>query len=89
MRLSIEKEVYAHTTLELRCFFHQFRAGSVPQSYYEFAKGAISRAELFDRHPVEARSAKAAAWQLELSAHTDRQVSQRSGAPLDGRNRGS
>lgn len=57
VRLSVEKDAAAHKTLLLRAFFRQFRDSPVPDSYYEFIRGGISREELFSRHPAEAESA--------------------------------
>ena len=52
IKLSIEKDVFAHQTLELRAFFRQFIDEVVPSNYYEYLKGNISREELFNRHLV-------------------------------------
>lgn len=57
VRLSVEKDPAAHSTLTLRAFFWKFRSSPVPDSYYEFLRGDISRSDLFARHPVEARAA--------------------------------
>ena len=35
IKLSIEKDKYAHETLELRSFFRKFKKGEVPSEYYE------------------------------------------------------
>jgi DNA (cytosine-5)-methyltransferase 1 len=64
--LSIEKHPQAHATLELRSFFRQFRGRRVPNTYYRFLRGEISREELFATHPEEARTAAAEAWRAEL-----------------------
>lgn len=64
--LSIEKEYYAHRTLTLRSFFRQFRNGNIPNEYYEFIRGEITREELFNLYPIEAEKAKSEAWQAEL-----------------------
>src|SRR4051794_30218445 len=75
--LSIEKDAYAHSTLELRSFFHQFTNTGAPSDYYDFARSDITRSDLFARFPQEARRARTTAWQLELSATSERAVSQR------------
>jgi DNA (cytosine-5)-methyltransferase 1 len=36
--LSIEKDPYAHRTLELRSFFRQFPRGQVPEDYYQYLR---------------------------------------------------
>jgi DNA (cytosine-5)-methyltransferase 1 len=60
--LSIEKEVNAHTTLELRSFFRQFPFGKAPKEYYEFCENVNipeknRRDILFDKYPDEANLA--------------------------------
>lgn len=60
--VSVEKEASAHSTLELRSFFRQFPYNDVPENYYTFLKGDISRDELFKRHPVQASAAEDEAW---------------------------
>ncbi|MBC7904139.1 MAG: DNA cytosine methyltransferase, partial [Gemmatimonadaceae bacterium] len=60
--VSVEKEASAHSTLELRSFYRQFPYGEVPEDYYSFLRGDISRDELFKRHPAEALAAKDEAW---------------------------
>jgi DNA (cytosine-5)-methyltransferase 1 len=64
--LSIEKDEYAHQTLELRSFFRQFEKDEVPNDYYQHLRGELSRKELFERHPVQSRKAKAEALKTEL-----------------------
>ena len=66
VRLSIEMDPDAHTTLELRSFFRQFPKGAAPDGYYERLRGTITTEELFARHPAEGALAKAEAWQAEL-----------------------
>jgi len=60
--VSVEKEKSAHSTLELRSFFRQFPCGDVPDDYYSFLRGEISRDELFSRHRVQASAATDEAW---------------------------
>jgi len=33
--LSVEKDIHAHSTLELRSFFRKFPKGKVPDDYYD------------------------------------------------------
>lgn len=70
VRLSVEKEPFAHSTLELRTFFREFSLADleVPEDYYDFLRGTISREELFGRHPKQAESARNKAWMAELGA---------------------
>ncbi len=53
IRLSIEKDSYAHQTLKLRSFFRQFSPGQVPEDYYSFVRGDIKINELYEKHPIE------------------------------------
>ena len=50
LRVSIEKDHVAHKTLSLRALFRAFRGNAVPDCYYDYVKGRISREELF-AHP--------------------------------------
>ncbi len=71
IKLSIEKDEFAHRTLELRAFYRQFHAGQIPVSYYQYLRGEIKKDELFRRHPTEHANAKKEAWLAELGK-TDR-----------------
>lgn len=74
--LSIEKDVHAHKTLELRSFFRKISRRHVPEAYYNYIKmkSIISspkaqeklRAELFTRYPEEAEFARSEVWCAEL-----------------------
>lgn len=65
--LSVEKDVWAHKTLELRSFFRQFKRGRVPKKYYEYIRGeGISREELYGAFPDKAGKAAQVAWHAEL-----------------------
>lgn len=57
IRMSVEKEKSAHNTLLLRSFFRQFSQRAVPDEYYQYVKGEISRDTLFSAHKNEARVA--------------------------------
>lgn len=41
--LSVEKEISAHRTLELRAFYRQFAPGHAPKEYYEYLAGERGR----------------------------------------------
>lgn len=56
--MSVEKEASAHRTLELRAFFRSFGNGDVPDAYYDYVRGSITREELFARYPARARDAR-------------------------------
>lgn len=56
IKLSVEKEVSAHRTLELRAFYRQF-SNDAPNEYYDYLKGRISREDLFSGFPKEGAAA--------------------------------
>jgi len=65
--LSVEKEKDAHRTLTLRSFFRKFpQHDKVPEAYYAYLKGEISREVLFKQFPDEAGRAIDEAWCVEL-----------------------
>ncbi len=79
--LSIEKNPYAHSTLELRSFFRKFPQGQVPGEYYEYIrkksltsslkKQQKLRYELFEKYPDEAQQARQEVWHAELGKESD------------------
>lgn len=69
--LSIEKDPFAHQTLELRSFFRQFPKGKAPKEYYEFLRGNITRDTLFEKYPEQSNAAKEDAWLAELGDGED------------------
>lgn len=64
--LSIEKDLYAHKTLELRAFYRQFAYTEVPSEYYAFLKGKITQNLLYESYPLQAQNAMKEACRLEL-----------------------
>jgi DNA (cytosine-5)-methyltransferase 1 len=64
--LSIEKDEDAHDTLLLRTFYRQFEHGGAPREYYQYLKGEIDRATLFEAWPGQAAAASAIAWSATL-----------------------
>jgi DNA (cytosine-5)-methyltransferase 1 len=66
--VSVEKDSFAHQTLELRAFFRQFSYRQAPPEYYEYLAGEISRDDLFAKFPAKAESARNEAWQAELGS---------------------
>ena len=81
--LSIEKDATAHQTLRLRSFFRQFEGG-VPESYYEFLRGNITRDELFARHPDEAAASDHEAWCATLGEVDEGELDRRIRTALSG-----
>ncbi len=68
LRTSIEKDPVAHRTLSLRALFRAFPKGRVPDCYYDYARGRITRQQLFEHPdvPEEARKAASEARNAEL-----------------------
>jgi DNA (cytosine-5)-methyltransferase 1 len=68
LRVSIEKDPVAHKTLSLRALFRAFPKGKVPDCYYDYARGEITRQQLFEHAdvPEEARVAASEAKNAEL-----------------------
>ena len=74
VKVSIEKEEVAHRTLTLRALFRSFPKGKVPDCYYDYLRGSITRETLF-AHPdvpeesrVAAREARCA--ELGITPHS-------------------
>jgi DNA (cytosine-5)-methyltransferase 1 len=53
IKLSIEKDPFAHQTLTLRSFVRQFPLGKLPEEYYQFLKGEIKLEALYNLYPAE------------------------------------
>jgi len=85
VRLSLEKDPRAHQTLETRAFFRQFDRADVPNAYYDYVAGRISRAALFGAYPTEARRAQDEAWLVEVGPSKAAEVDRRIAKALAGR----
>lgn len=83
--LSIEKDPWAHQTLELRSFFRQFPRSCVPKEYYQYLRGEIDRTTLYERYPVQAKRAQQEAWKVELRQMRAREVDKRISDALKGK----
>ena len=68
IKLSIEKDPYAHQTLLLRSFFRQFPYGKAPVEYYKFLRNQNEKKidDLLDLFPSQGATARAEAMQAEL-----------------------
>lgn len=64
--LSVEKEPSAFATLRLRSFFRQF--SRIPDAYYSYLAGIVSKDELIAAHPVEWKAAINETAMLELGS---------------------
>ncbi|MFC1829860.1 DNA cytosine methyltransferase [Thermodesulfobacteriota bacterium] len=87
IQLSIEKDIYAHKTLELRSFFRQFPDGEIPPEYYNHIRGEIPRAKLFSFYPSQARSASQESWLATLGEVAPEIVDKRIERALKGKKR--
>lgn len=83
IKLSIEKDRFAHQTLELRAFFRQFSQKMVPPEYYQYLQGKVSRKELFQQYKEESRQAQLEAWKATLGRTKDETVDERIKAALN------
>ncbi|MDP6723132.1 MAG: DNA cytosine methyltransferase, partial [Pirellulaceae bacterium] len=76
--LSVEMDLKAHETLELRSFYRQFAKGRVSEDYYRCLRSEIDRSELFRRHPEKSQCAKFEACRSTLGdLDGDREVAKR------------
>ena len=82
--LSIEKDFYAHRTLQLRSFFRQFATNKVPEDYYSYLRGKLDFSFLAERYPKEMGRAMNEAWHTELGAVDQKIVDERITQALNG-----
>jgi DNA (cytosine-5)-methyltransferase 1 len=74
IKLSIEKDPVAHSTLMLRSFLRQFR--NPPHAYYEFLRGELPLSDLYALYPEKATRAAHDAVCIELGRKTRRTTDQ-------------
>lgn len=84
IRLSVEKDPFAHQTLLLRSFLRQFPLGRAPQDYYEFLRGKFGVEHLFARFPKETAKANSEAWCATLGGTPPGEVAERIACALRG-----
>jgi DNA (cytosine-5)-methyltransferase 1 len=77
VRVSIEKDFFAHRTLQLRTFFRQFNKNEVPREYYDYVTGNLDRKELFASFPAEVKAIEREAWLAELGGASNELVDKR------------
>jgi len=82
--LSVERDEAAHATLQLRAFFRQFPPRKVPNAYYEYLRGQITRDALYAAYPAEAEVARRQAWLAELGVESHDNVKRRISEALGG-----
>jgi DNA (cytosine-5)-methyltransferase 1 len=70
---AIERDEHAHQTLLLRHFLGHFPDGELPDEYYDFLAGRITREELFARYPAGHLEAQRSALKISLgpAAHAE------------------
>jgi len=85
--VSIEKDLFAHRTLELRAFFRQFSYKKVPKEYFLYLAGSISREELFGnpRFLDVVKAARQEAWHATLGVTPQSEIDIRIAAALNNR----
>ncbi|SMC87802.1 DNA cytosine methyltransferase [Pedobacter africanus] len=77
IKLSIEKDYYAHQTLTLRSFVRQFPLGELPGEYYDFLEGKIEIDSLYKKFPEEYHEASNEAWLATLGQTPETEIDQR------------
>ena len=77
--LSLEKDFYAHQTLEMRAFVRQFGDARLPDEYYDYVAGNLTRDQLLNAHVEETTRAREEAWLVEVGSSTaiDKEVDKR------------
>jgi DNA (cytosine-5)-methyltransferase 1 len=85
VRLSLEKDPRAHRTLETRAFVRQFSRVDLPNAYYDYVAGRISRDALFGAYASEARRARDEAWLVEVGPSKAAEIDYRIAKALAGR----
>lgn len=63
---AIERDESSYQTLLLRHFVRQFPRGEFPESYYQYLKGDIEKAELYALHPHQISEARGSALKISL-----------------------
>jgi DNA (cytosine-5)-methyltransferase 1 len=71
---SVEMDTFAHKTLELRSFFHEFSRGEVPEAYYKYLRGQIERDTLFEKYSKQSEAAKKRAIKATLGTSDDEMI---------------
>ncbi len=91
IRLSIEKDLYAHRTLKLRSLYRQFN-GVIPKEYFDYVKGSDqikSIEELYEKirskYPEETKEAEQESWKpVTLGSTPANQIHERIKKRLNG-----
>ena len=73
---------WAHSTLLLRAFYRQFDPADVPDTYYQYIQGKITRDELAQKFKKQFAAATDEAWQATLGKTDPEEVSRRISSAL-------
>lgn len=84
LSVSIEKDPSAHSTLLLRSFYRQFKQDEIPQEYWSYVKGNITKTELYDLYPKQAKAAAIETRCIELGKTPHHEVKQLIDQQLNG-----
>jgi len=82
--IAIERDEFSYQTLLLRHFLRCFPEGEIPDDYYAFLSGRISRADLFRQYPTEQQEAHRSALQISLGPESHTLVRNQVRDRLDG-----
>lgn len=84
--LSIEMDSHAHDTLELRAFYRYFLyvGQEVPEEYYQYVLGKLTKKELYDKYVDAAAAARKEAYQATLGQTPDTDIQKRISDALTG-----
>ena len=69
---SIEMDKTAHDTLTLRHFFRCFREDQVPDAYYRYVSGEISKLDLIELYPKQWNIARKSSLNIALGSERPR-----------------
>lgn len=64
--IAIEEDEYAHRTLHLRHFLRDFKGGRIPDAYYDYIAGHITREQLQNSYPEQWAAAEQSALRVSL-----------------------
>lgn len=84
IELSVEKEISAHRTLQLRAFYRQF-GGDLPEEYYDLFRDKLDVNGLARLYPQQWLAAEQEALNLELGTDEAREIIEQRLGALDGR----
>ena len=72
--VAIERDDHAHDTLTLRHFFRLFHPDVLPDAYYEYIAGQISKDDLISQFPVQWKEAQSSSLKISLGSENHSHV---------------